>query len=292
MQTAQPGILAAVPKRARQLIFDLQPEIDVHEALHGLMELAIDDKIVIGLGESLVRLSGKSVTGLRNHQVLSGPGFDIPSTPHALWIWLRGDDAGELYHRGMEITELLSMDFSLVEVLDCFQYQDSRDLSGYVDGTENPKGDAAEAAGIVADGDLAGSSFVAVQQWVHDLEHFGHMESYEQDAIFGRHKDTNEEFDAPSSAHVKRAAQESFTPEAFMLRRSMPWVEGNDAGLNFIAYGKSFDAFEAVLNRMVGNEDGIVDALFRFSRPINGAYFWCPPLQDGHLDLSTIHDSH
>ena len=77
-----------------------------------------------------------------------------------------------------------------------------------------------------------------------------------------------------------------------MVRRSMPWVEGDDAGLNFIAYGKSFDAFEAVLNRMVGNEDGISDGLFRFTRPINGAYFWCPPVSGGHLDLSLIHQEH
>jgi putative iron-dependent peroxidase len=69
---------------------------------------------------------------------------------------------------------------------------------------------------------------------------------------------------------VKRAAQERFEPEAITVRRSMPWAEGTDAGLNFAAFGKSFDASEAVLNRMVGNEDGITDALFSFFRPITG----------------------
>jgi len=290
--TVQPGILAEPPSRARQMVFDLQPEADLHEAIHALQDLHVDESIIIGLGASLVQMCGTAIEGLHHLPVLSGPGFDIPSTPHALWVMLCGDDAGELYHRGMEINELLGLDFSLVEVLDCFRYQDNRDLSGYLDGSENPQGEAALAAAFVAHGPLAGSSFVAVQQWAHDLEHFGHMDADEQDAIFGRHKADNVEFDAPDSAHVKRAAQESFTPEAFMLRRSMPWVEGNDAGLNFIAYGRSFDAFEAVLKRMVGMEDGIADALFRFSRPINGAYFWCPPLQDGHLDLGLIHAAH
>jgi putative iron-dependent peroxidase len=55
-----------------------------------------------------------------------------------------------------------------------------------------------------------------------------------------------------------------------------------------VAFGKSFDAFEARLNRMVGGEDGVADALFRFTRPMTGAYFWCPPVVDGRLDLTAL----
>ena len=71
-----------------------------------------------------------------------------------------------------------------------------------------------------------------------------------------------------------------------MLRRSMPWAEGNTGGLMFVAFGSSFYAFEAQLNRMVRAEDTIVDALFKFTQPVSGAYFWCPALKDGRLDLS------
>jgi putative iron-dependent peroxidase len=94
--------------------------------------------------------------------------------------------------------------------------------------------------------------------------------------------------DAPDSSHVKRTAQESFTPEAFVLRRSMPWIEGTRAGLMFVAFGRSFDAFEAQLRRMIGAEDGICDALFRFTQPISGAYYWCPPVRNGGLDLRAL----
>ena len=66
------------------------------------------------------------------------------------------------------------------------------------------------------------------------------------------------------------------------MRRSLPWADATRAGLMFVAFGKSFDAFEAQLRRMVGEDDGIVDALFRFTRPVSGAYFWCPPLRGGH----------
>ena len=100
--------------------------------------------------------------------------------------------------------------------------------------------------------------------------------------------DNEEIVDAPASAHVKRSAQESFEPEAFILRRSMPWAEGARGGLNFVAFGKSFDAFEAQLKRMAGAEDGITDAVFQYTRPVNESYFLCPPLQSGRLDLRAL----
>jgi putative iron-dependent peroxidase len=87
---------------------------------------------------------------------------------------------------------------------------------------------------------------------------------------------------------VKRTAQETFDPEAFVLRRSMPWAEGARAGLVFVAFGRSFDAFEAQLNRMMGLEDGVTDALFRFTRPVTGAYYWCPPAKGARLDLRAL----
>ena len=73
-----------------------------------------------------------------------------------------------------------------------------------------------------------------------------------------------------------------------MVRRSQPWASDDGQGLEFIAYGASLDAFERMLTRMVGIEDGLSDALFTFSRPVNGAYYWCPPLLDNRLDLALL----
>jgi putative iron-dependent peroxidase len=139
-----------------------------------------------------------------------------------------------------------------------------------------------------ADG-LVGGSFAAIQQWQHDLKRFHAMPSHETDDIMGRRLSDNEELDdAPISAHVKRTAQESFAPEAFVVRRSMPWIEDDRAGLMFLAFGFSLDAFEVQLRRMSGLEDGITDGLYRISRPITGGYYWCPPLKDGRLDLRAL----
>lgn len=136
---------------------------------------------------------------------------------------------------------------------------------------------------------LGGSSFVAVQQWVHDLDTFTSLPQQEQDHIIGRRRLDNEEIrNAPESAHIKRTEQESFAPATFVLRRSMPWAEERGEGLFFVAFGNSLDAFEAQLRRMAGLDDRVPDALFRFSSPVTGGYYWCPPVRDGRLDLDAV----
>lgn len=68
----------------------------------------------------------------------------------------------------------------------------------------------------------------------------------------------------------------------------MPWAQGRQAGLMFVAFGQSFDAFEVQMRRMAGQQDGITDALFRISKPVSGAFFWCPPLREARLDLRLV----
>lgn len=290
----QPSILPGVPTLARYLSFSLRPDADPGTVRESINVLDIGEEIVVGLGEPLIALLGGSVDGLRTFPALSGPGVQVPSTQAALWIWLHGSDRGELVNRGIEISESLAAGFALELVTDGFKHGDQqlgRDLTGYEDGTENPEGDEAVEAAFVQGGGpgLDGSSFVAVQKWVHDLRRFNSMPQTEQDNIIGRRKSDNEEIeDAPESAHVKRTEQESFEPAAIVLRRSMPFADPKGEGLMFVAFGKTLDAFEVQLRRMVGLEDGITDGLFRFSHPVSGDYFWCPPVRDGRLDLSAV----
>jgi len=291
MKQYQPGILQNETALARYLTFSIASTEEIAEALQVFAATVDGDSTVVGFGQSLAAACHASVPGLRTFPALTGNGVEVPSTPAALWCWLRGKDRGELFHRSRQIESLLMPNFSLDDIVDCFQYDANRDLTGYEDGTENPKNDDAITAAIVQGqgAGLDGSSFVAVQQWLHDLEFFESLEPADQDNTFGRRREDNKEFDeAPESAHVKRAAQESYSPEAFIVRRSMPWSDGVRGGLNFIAFGKSFDAFETILTRMTGAEDGITDALFSFTRPLSGAYYWCPPMKNGTLDLSAL----
>jgi len=165
MSNIQSGILADVPRLACYLIFSLKAECNPIDSLKSLIKNDFSATAVIGLGDSLIKVLGKNIDGLKVFPAYSGSGFDVPSTPAALWIWLRGDDRGELLHQSLEIQQSLSEHFNLLNVIDAFQYKDSRDLTGYIDGTENPQdADAINAAIVQVKGDgLDGSSFVAVQ---------------------------------------------------------------------------------------------------------------------------------
>lgn len=294
MPLYQTGILQHIPAHAIYLTLNLKAATEVatiQQVLRTLAALTDGDTLVTGLGASLLQTLGKNIEGLKEFQGVEGSRIRLPATPAALFCWLRQNERGALVHQLRQLMQVLAPAFELQQQVDAFKYREGRDLSGYEDGTENPEEDAAQAAAFV-DGDtpgLTGSSFVAVQQWLHRFERFDAMSGDEQDNAIGRRKSDNEELDdAPESAHVKRTAQENFTPEAFMLRRSMPWSAQDRAGLYFVAFANSYYSFEVQLRRMSGAEDGIVDALFQFTQPQTGSYFWCPPMVDGKLDLRLL----
>jgi putative iron-dependent peroxidase len=296
----QPGILEGVPRVARYVLFTIagnqQPAQAIKDALGRVSPLVNGTDVVIGIGPSLVQALGGEIPGLREFPSF-GDQVKVPATPGQLWCWVRGDDSGDLLHITRKLQRALAPAFVLRHVVDAFRHRHNEqtgfghDLTGFEDGTENPKGDEAlQAAFVHGQGEgLDGASFVAVQQWTHDLDAFDAMPAHDQELVIGRRLEDNEEIeDAPDSAHVKRTAQEDFEPEAFVLRRSMPWMASTHAGLMFVAFGKSFDAFEAQMRRMAGMDDGILDGLFKLSKPVTGSYFWCPPMRAGKLDLRQL----
>src|SRR3569832_877154 len=274
----QPGILDPVPAVARYVNFviheggtDAQA---IKDALTRLSPLANGSDVVVGIGPSLVAALDAQVPGLHEYPDFSGHGVKVPATPGVLWCWVRGDDLGDLLHLTRKVQKALAPAFAVRHVVDAFRHARTgthgKDITGFEDGTENPEGDAAIEAAFAPDG----SSYVAVQQWLHDLDAFEALTDDLANHSIGRHRVTNEELDdSPESAHVKRTAQESFEPEAFVLRRSMPWMMSMQAGLMYVAFGSSLHAFEAQMRRMAGQDDGIVDALFQISKPVNGAYY-------------------
>ena len=304
MTSAQPGILGPLPRVGRYLFFSIVQPAGVRDSLARLKRLVYGDAVVVALGPECVAALNASVPGLRVFPALKGPQqgapqdakIEVPSTPTALLCWLRGEETGDLVQLARQLEKALAPALHLDRVLDGFRFHKGknghgRDLTGYEDGSENPKGKKAETAALVQGQGtgLDGASFLAAQQWLHDFDAFEAMSGGARDKMVGRRLSDNEELKRPpKSAHNKRTEQESFTPEAFVLRRSMPWAMGNKAGLMFVAFGKSLDAFEVQMRRMVGEEDGIVDGLFQMSKPVSGAYFWCPPLHNGRLDLRAV----
>ncbi|MDB4957944.1 MAG: hypothetical protein JWO36_5513 [Myxococcales bacterium] len=289
--TFQPAILAPVPPIARYLVLGMHADCDPRAALARLRDFAVEASTAIGIGDPLVRAAGGSISRLRAFPGISGQGSVYPSTQGMLWAFLGGTDPGEALIRARALLALIGDGFFVQEEVLAFKYAEGRDLSGYEDGTENPKDERATAVAIVggAGPGLDGSSFVAVQRWVHDLARLDRLPQDARDNLVGRDRVSNEELaDAPASAHVKRAAQESFEPSGFMVRRSMPWGSTTEHGLYFVAYGATLDPFERVLRRMAGLDDGIVDGLSHFTRAVSGGYYWCPPVANGVLDLRAL----
>ena len=288
----QPGVLPEVPSHARYLTFRRRPAVaDPRPDLERLAALAADESRVVGLGAPLVRELGGDIEGLRTFPAMEGKGLSVPSTPADLWCWLRGEERGELVHASRLVRRTLADAFEVETVIDAFRHLEGRDLTGYEDGTENPTGEHAVATAVVSGrgGGLDGASFAAVQQWVHDLDRFESFGPVEQDEVIGRRRSDNEEMeDAPQAAHVKRTEQEAFDPPAYVLRRSMAWADTAREGLVFVSFGSGLDPFETLMRRMTGADDGIADHLFRFTRPMTGGYFWCPPVRGGRLDLRAV----
>jgi putative iron-dependent peroxidase len=155
-------MLATVPRFARYLVFSLAPVAGHRDALKCFGDITNGGNPVVGIGGSALLGLGKTVKGSLFFPSKMVIGFDVPSTPGALWCWLGGDDWGELVIKTRLVTHTISAAFRLDKVIEAFQYAGSRDLTGYEDGTENPKGNKSfDAATISGHGNgLDGSSVV------------------------------------------------------------------------------------------------------------------------------------
>ena len=200
-----------------------------------------------------------------------------PATQRDMFIWLHGDARDELFARALAWHAALSEVGELAAEHHGFLFRDSRDLTGFVDGTANPKGDARETAAVIGDGPHAGGSFVLAQRWVHDLGKFGQLSVAEQERVFGRTKADSVELSAeamPPNSHVARTD----LPGTKIYRRSAPVGGVADPGLFFLAFSADIARFARLLRSMFGPAaDGRVDRLLEYSRPASGAFYYAPP---------------
>ena len=175
-----------------------------------------------------------------------------------------------------------------VEVLDervCFRNFDGRDLTGFIDGTENPQfpDDRAETALLAEDaGIFADGSFVFAQRYAHNLDKWKKLKVDAQEHVIGRTKlesiELNED-EQPENSHVSRTVVEDGEGEELaILRHSLPYGDGRgDQGLFFIAYTHDLNIIDSMLVRMFGTSgDGIHDRLLHFVTPMDGAYYFAP----------------
>ena len=177
----------------------------------------------------------------------------------------------------------------MVEVMDevhGFQYLDSRDLTGFIDGTENPSG-AKDHTNVALIGDedrtFAGGSYVFTQRYVHNLKKWATIPTTEQEKTIGRKKKDSKELSAnakPPTAHISRVVMEEHGEELEIVRHGFPYGTVSEAGLFFIAYSKTLDIPEKMLSRMMGTSgDDLHDHLMEYTQAVSGATFFAPSLE-------------
>jgi putative iron-dependent peroxidase len=289
MATPQPGIFAQGTRSHYHLEFDLRPGVDPAAAagcVERLREPAVTvggANLVVGFGPDLWRAlaPGDVPDDLGPFAPVGGDGRGAPATQHDAWVWLHGTGPDVLLDMARLVTVALGSELTLAAEQPCFVYRDSRDLTGFVDGTENPPVEEAPEVAVVDDGPGAGGSHVITMRWVHDLAAFDRLAVPDQEAVIGRTKpDSVELTDKPPTAHISRVVIEEDGEELEIYRRSAPYGQVGEHGLYFVAFSAERSRFDKMLARMFGTTgDGLHDHLTDFTRPVSGSYYFAPSLQ-------------
>jgi porphyrinogen peroxidase len=242
---------------------------------------------VIGIGsKAWDRLYGSPrPTALHSFRELRGPVHHAPSTPGDLLVHLRADRLDLCFELAQRLTEALGDSATVIDEVHGFRSFDERDLLGFVDGTENPEGDEALAAVTVGDEDpaFAGSSYVIVQKYVHDLTAWDALTVEQQEAAIGRSKLSNLEMDdaiKPPDSHIAlNVIEDSSGEEVDILRFNMPFgvVGTREFGTYFIGYASAPWVIEQMLDNMfLGTADAAHDRILDFSTARTGTLFFVP----------------
>jgi porphyrinogen peroxidase len=206
------------------------------------------------------------------------------ATPGDLLFHIRAKRMDLCFELATEIMASLGDSVSPVDEVHGFRYFDERDLLGFVDGTENPTGQAAIDAVTVGeeDGAFAGGSYVIVQKYLHDLAGWNALSTEQQERIIGRKKLSDIELDdsvKPTSAHNALTTIEVDGKEIKIVRDNMPFGRAaqGEFGTYFIGYSRSPSTIEKMLENMfIGRPPGNYDRLLDFSRAVTGCLFFAP----------------
>ncbi|HEY1756801.1 MAG TPA: Dyp-type peroxidase [Bryobacteraceae bacterium] len=206
------------------------------------------------------------------------------STPGDLLFHIRAKRMDVCFELATQIMTRLGGAVSPVDEVHGFRYFDDRDLLGFVDGTENPRGEEVIDAVLVGgeDAAFAGGSYVIVQKYLHDMDGWNGLSTEAQERIIGRTKLSDIELDdsvKPTSAHNALTTIVEDGKEIKILRDNMPFGRPSQGefGTYFIGYSRSPQTIEQMLENMfVGQPPGNYDRLLDFSRAVTGSLFFAP----------------
>jgi putative iron-dependent peroxidase len=288
MSTAQAGIFALGTASHAYLELDLrQPESsrELVTAVASLREPRTTMggvNLVVGFRPELWRAvaSDDSPAELEgfNADVVGPDGFAMPATQHDAVLWLSGSAYDVVFDTARAAIAALATVASVAEESSSWPYQHDRDLTGFIDGSENPSLIDAPEFAVIPDGDPgAGGTILLLQKWRHDATAWESLPVTEQEQAIGRTKDDSSELDdKPDTSHVARTDQDRFGK---IFRRNMPYGTVTDHGTMFVGFSAKQQPLAAMLESMAGLTDGVRDELTRFTQPLSGAYYFVPAIE-------------
>ena len=209
-----------------------------------------------------------------------------PASSVDIYVEIRSDRADVNHIVSSKVCQLFADSVELIEHLQAFRFLDGRDLTGFVDGTENPQGMRRRDVALVKedeDAEFAGGSYLHTQRYQHNLTLWNSLHNKEQEDVYGRTKLDNIEYEneqKPLTAHTKRTSLKDEQGNAIeIVRQSMPYGDMKRQGLFFVSYCHSPKPFEIMLKSMIyGDGHGNVDHLLKYTQAETGSAFFAPSL--------------
>lgn len=242
--------------------------------------LASGTHAVFAFGNTLLRAF--SGDGLNDFTPITGAsGLSAPATQRDLLIWVHGSRPDANFDLARAMHGALEAHAELMLEAPGFNYHENRDMTGFIDGTANPKDhEALEAALIPGGHERAGGAYVLSMQYVHDLAAFNKLAEQDQENVIGRSKPDSVEMAPdrkPEDAHIARAEVSEDGVELKIYRRSFPYGGVRQHGLYFLAFACDQHRFDAILKNMYGvSGDGLHDRLLDFTQAVTGSYWFAP----------------
>src|SRR6266542_4222537 len=217
----------------------------------------------------------RTTMGGFNQDLVGTDGFVMPAAQHDAVLWLSGSAYDVVFDAARGAMAELRGLARVAEESSSWPYRHDRDLTGFVDGTENPSLiDAPEVALVPDPLPGAGGTVLLLQKWVHDVAAWESLSVSQQEQVMGRTKSDSVELEdkAPSS-HVGSTDQERFGQ---IFRRNMPYGTVTEHGTMFVGFSAEQQRLSTMLESMAGLAGGVRDALTRYTRPLTGAYYLVP----------------
>jgi porphyrinogen peroxidase len=213
-----------------------------------------------------------------NHQIQGIEGFVMPATQHDSLVWLSGSAYDVIFDMARSVIHDLAGLASLGEETSSWPYRHDRDLTGFVDGSENPTLLDAPSAALLPEGvPGAAGSVLLLQKWKHKTAQWEALPVDRQEHIIGRTKrDSIELENKPSDSHVARTDQDEY---GNIFRRNMPYGNVDDHGTVFVGFSADQKRLSRMLDSMAGLINGTRDALTRFTQPLTGSYYFVPSVE-------------